>query len=211
MTVEFISGCKAAAEAAKTPADTTSKPAKGKGEDEQYVYKAPRDSSVFRSQGSVDEEGTDTLPPRRAAVDSLNADSLDNKLPNGEYRVRLHDGTYRWIRHRNKCMRDADGKPIRLSGSVSDIDGVSSFCRSSVQVSLVPGRPASLRCQKVTLLLLFSVGSTKGRLAAVVRRLLESVRQPDEPPFVPGAPEEGHAGRGGDDLNHYERGKRYAD
>ena len=47
-----------------------------------------------------------------------------------------------------------------------DIDGVSSFWISSVQVSLVPGRPESLRCQKLTLLLLFRVGSTKGRLAA---------------------------------------------
>src|SRR3954471_9196769 len=42
--------------------------------------------------------------------------------------------------------------------TVSDIDGVSSFCTSSVQVSFVPGRPESLRCQKFTLLLLFSVG-----------------------------------------------------
>jgi hypothetical protein len=54
-----------------------------------------------------------------------------------------------------------------------DIDAVSSFWRSSVQVSLVPGRPESLRCQKVTLLLLFRVGSTKGRLAAEGGRPLE--------------------------------------
>jgi len=46
----------------------------------------------------------------------------DADMRDGEYRVRMRDGTYRWIRHRNKCMRDASGKPIRLSGSVSDID-----------------------------------------------------------------------------------------
>jgi PAS domain S-box-containing protein len=43
-------------------------------------------------------------------------------MRDGEYRVRLRDGRYRWIRHRNKCMRDAAGQPLRLSGSVSDID-----------------------------------------------------------------------------------------
>ncbi len=46
----------------------------------------------------------------------------DADMRDGEYRIRLRDGSYRWIRHRNKCMRDAAGKPIRLSGSVSDID-----------------------------------------------------------------------------------------
>jgi PAS domain S-box-containing protein len=46
----------------------------------------------------------------------------DADMREGEYRVRLRDGSYRWIRHRNKCMRDASGKPIRLSGSVSDVD-----------------------------------------------------------------------------------------
>ncbi|HUL68487.1 MAG TPA: PAS domain-containing protein [Burkholderiaceae bacterium] len=46
----------------------------------------------------------------------------DADMRDGEYRVRLRDGSYRWIRHRNKCVRDASGKPIRLSGSVGDID-----------------------------------------------------------------------------------------
>ena len=46
----------------------------------------------------------------------------DADMRDGEYRIRLRAGGYRWIRHRNKCVRDASGKPIRLSGSVSDID-----------------------------------------------------------------------------------------
>jgi PAS domain S-box-containing protein len=45
-----------------------------------------------------------------------------SELREGEYRVMLADGRYRWIRHRNKCVRDADGRPIRVAGSVSDID-----------------------------------------------------------------------------------------
>ena len=45
-----------------------------------------------------------------------------SELRDGEYRVQLADGQYRWIRHRNKCVRDADGRPFRIAGSVSDID-----------------------------------------------------------------------------------------
>ncbi|MBX3607626.1 MAG: PAS domain-containing protein [Piscinibacter sp.] len=39
-----------------------------------------------------------------------------------EYRVRHADGQYRWIRVRALCIRDADGRPMRIAGSVSDID-----------------------------------------------------------------------------------------
>ena len=43
-------------------------------------------------------------------------------LRDGEYRVLLPNGEYRWIRHRNKCVRDENGNPTRVAGSVSDID-----------------------------------------------------------------------------------------
>jgi len=39
-----------------------------------------------------------------------------------EYRVRHDDGVYRWIRVRALCIRDEQGHPIRMAGSVSDID-----------------------------------------------------------------------------------------
>jgi len=85
----------------KAPVDTTQgKPierpkavdtTKGTGDEEQYIYHAPRDSSAFHPEGELgEEESADSLHRRRPAVDSLQvvADSLDNKLPTGEYKIR---------------------------------------------------------------------------------------------------------------------------
>jgi PAS domain S-box-containing protein len=41
----------------------------------------------------------------------------------GEWRVLHADGVYRWVRIRGLCQRDAAGHPMRMAGSVSDIDG----------------------------------------------------------------------------------------
>jgi len=40
----------------------------------------------------------------------------------GEYRMRQTDGSYRWVRIHGLCVRDAGGKPLRMAGSISDID-----------------------------------------------------------------------------------------
>jgi PAS domain S-box-containing protein len=59
---------------------------------------------------------------------SLRADAmqahLDGKTPHYEveYRVLHADGQYRWIHVRALCTRDAGGAPLRIAGSVSDID-----------------------------------------------------------------------------------------
>jgi PAS domain S-box-containing protein len=39
-----------------------------------------------------------------------------------EYRVLHPDGVYRWVRARGLCVRDSNGVPLRMAGSVSDID-----------------------------------------------------------------------------------------
>ena len=57
---------------------------------------------------------------RSAAVEA----HLSGKVPayEGEFRIRQRDGVYRWRRLHGKCVRDAGGKPLRMAGSISDID-----------------------------------------------------------------------------------------
>lgn len=41
----------------------------------------------------------------------------------GEWRVKVEGGDgWRWIRVRGECVRQADGQPLRIAGSISDID-----------------------------------------------------------------------------------------
>jgi PAS domain S-box-containing protein len=51
-------------------------------------------------------------------------DHLNGLTPayEGEWRMRQADGQYRWVRVRGMCVRDAAGQPLRMAGSVSDID-----------------------------------------------------------------------------------------
>lgn len=39
-----------------------------------------------------------------------------------EFRMRHDDGRYRWVRVHGACTRDAAGRPLRMAGSVTDID-----------------------------------------------------------------------------------------
>ncbi len=62
----------------------------------------------------------DDAPRRREAIEA----HMAGKTPHyeGEYRVRHPDGSWRWVRVRGLCIRDADGEPLRMAGSVTDID-----------------------------------------------------------------------------------------
>ncbi|MEO8858034.1 MAG: PAS domain-containing protein [Burkholderiaceae bacterium] len=59
----------------------------------------------------------------RAQHDAVRA-HLDGRTPafEGEWRFRRPDGGWRWVRVRGMCVRDASGQPLRMAGSVSDID-----------------------------------------------------------------------------------------
>jgi len=53
-----------------------------------YVYNAPAEDSVYEEMGDLASETGEDSFVFEESVDSLNADSLDNLLPSGEYRVR---------------------------------------------------------------------------------------------------------------------------
>ena len=59
-------------------------------------------------------------PRRTAAVQA----HLSGKAPvyEGEFRILQPDGVYRWRHLHGVCVRDADGKPLRMAGSISDVD-----------------------------------------------------------------------------------------
>jgi PAS domain S-box-containing protein len=59
--------------------------------------------------------------PRRAEAFAAH---IAGKTPAyaGEFRLRQPDGTYRWRRLRGLCVRNADGQPYRMAGSISDVD-----------------------------------------------------------------------------------------
>ena len=62
----------------------------------------------------------DDIAPRRAALEA----HLAGKTPlyEFEYRVRHREGSYHWVRARGLCVRDQNGEPLRMAGSVSDIN-----------------------------------------------------------------------------------------
>ncbi|HET7526012.1 MAG TPA: PAS domain-containing protein, partial [Burkholderiaceae bacterium] len=62
----------------------------------------------------------DDVAAKRAAVEAHLAGKTSQYEV--EYRVRQPDDSYRWVRARGVCMRDANGEPLRMAGSVSDID-----------------------------------------------------------------------------------------
>ena len=62
----------------------------------------------------------DDAPRRLAAMEA----HLAGNTPayEGEFRLRKLDGGYRWIRIHGLCIRDEQGRPHRMAGSISDID-----------------------------------------------------------------------------------------
>jgi len=61
----------------------------------------------------------DDLPGALAAIDAHLQGAVDHL--DIEFRMRHKDGTWRWILARAACVRDADGRPLRMAGSHTDI------------------------------------------------------------------------------------------
>jgi len=63
----------------------------------------------------------DDLGPNKALLQNY----LEGRLPSyqAEFRMREKSGRYRWILARGAAIWDADGRPGRMAGSLTDIDG----------------------------------------------------------------------------------------
>jgi diguanylate cyclase (GGDEF)-like protein/PAS domain S-box-containing protein len=59
----------------------------------------------------------------RASFDQALRDHLEGRTHDfeHEYRVRHADGTYRWMLCHGICVRDTEGKPLRMAGSQTDV------------------------------------------------------------------------------------------
>jgi PAS domain S-box-containing protein len=62
----------------------------------------------------------DDLERRRIAMEDHLAGRTD--AYNVDYRVRRPDGRWHWIQVHGRCMRDTEGQPLQMAGSVIDID-----------------------------------------------------------------------------------------
>ena len=92
------------------------------------VYRSPQYKKLLGYENSdIKQEHDfwlDHLHPadRPRAENSINAHLEDaNKPYDVEFRLRTRSGEYRWFRGRGSALRDANGKPYRVSGSITDI------------------------------------------------------------------------------------------
>ncbi|MDH4247272.1 MAG: PAS domain S-box protein [Deltaproteobacteria bacterium] len=53
--------------------------------------------------------------------DGVNAHLEEGRVYDLEIRLRTKDGSYRWFRDRGAAERDVSGRPVRMSGSITDI------------------------------------------------------------------------------------------
>lgn len=131
---------------------------------------------------------------RRAETDFLElADTGQNEFTY-EYRMRHADGTWRWIRSRGRLVRNEEGQPTRIAGSISDItaqkwtDGLTGIHnRQSLLEHVEYGVSSPLRPDLLSALLIIdldfftringSFGSEYGDvvLVEVARRLRETL------------------------------------
>ena len=58
---------------------------------------------------------------RENVVKAIHDHLEDNKPYDREFRLLHKDGEYRWLHSRGKAVRDADGRPVRMLGSITDI------------------------------------------------------------------------------------------
>jgi len=70
---------------------------------------------------------------REPTLAAIRAHLEDDAAYDVEYRLACADGSYRWFRARGRAVRDAGGKPVRMAGSISDIEAYKQAVGALVQ------------------------------------------------------------------------------
>ena len=93
------------------------------------VYLSPRWKAIL---GYRDDEFPNDLNAWRQRIHADDIDSVlaamnahllgDSDFFQHEHRMRRKDGGWGWLLARGRCTRDADGKPLRMVGSLTDIN-----------------------------------------------------------------------------------------
>jgi PAS domain S-box-containing protein len=91
------------------------------------VYRSPRWKNIL---AYGDDEPFDAVssffqiihPDDRAGVAEAYRAHLENDTPYApEFRLRSKSGEYRWVQSRGKALRDADGRAVRMVGTITDV------------------------------------------------------------------------------------------
>ncbi len=91
------------------------------------VYYSPRYKELLGYSGSEFADDIQSFldhlhPDERAAnIAALTAHLTSGAVYDDEIRLRTRSGEYRWFHVRGKSVRDAEGKAIRMAGSITDI------------------------------------------------------------------------------------------
>ena len=71
----------------------------------------------------------------------------EDRCLTAEFRMRRKDGDYRWVLSRGTVVRDAEGHPLRMLGTITDIDD-----RKRAQALIAEGRDNLARAERMALL-----------------------------------------------------------
>jgi PAS domain S-box-containing protein len=91
--------------------------------DERFARSFGLDPAQCRAGLALHDVTASIHPADRPTVEAEIAEALQRGGPyRCEYRVRQHDGVYRWIEANGRVDQDADGNPVRFPGVLIDIE-----------------------------------------------------------------------------------------
>ena len=117
-------------------------------------YRSPRADAILGFSGDELPQFRSALierllhPDDKAAFAAAVRAHLDENKPYAiDYRLRCKDGIYRWVHSRGQVVRDAEGRPVRMLGTIADIT-----TRKQAEVELKESHDNLARAETMALL-----------------------------------------------------------